>query len=462
MILLAITLYVLAQLGIAAWAARGTESDDDYLLAGRSLGLWPVAMSVFATWFAAETVIATTGETARLGLAGARVEPFAYGFGLIALALVVAHKIRAGGHFTLAGFLGARFGLRVELVSAIIIALSASVWAAAQLNALAVLISTLADLPFLLSLAIGTTLVLTYTFVGGLKGDVATDVVQGSVIIIGLIFFFVVVLNKSDGVGGIPLSALSFDAEGETLFDKLDVWLVPILGTLVAQEAISRLVGAKSPEVARNGAFLGGTIYIVVGFLPVGIGLLGPTLGLELGEGDAFFSSLAEVVLPTWLFVVISGAILSAILSSVDSALLAASAPITESGIRRIWPNLDSKTRLRSARLATIGVGLCAAAVAASGQSIRDIVLTASEVSSLLLVPTLITLFTPQSGRWPALMSLFVGALSLFVLHWTLGVPGGYLLTLLLGALAYGLTLLVLRVFSIGQPTKTNSSRLNP
>ncbi|MEM6913701.1 MAG: hypothetical protein AAF511_06965, partial [Pseudomonadota bacterium] len=75
-----------------------------------------------------------------------------------------------------------------------------------------------------------------------------------------------------------------------------------------------------------------------------------------------------------------------------------------------------------------------------------DIVLTASEVSSLLLVPTLITLFTPQSGRWPALMALIVGAMSLFGLHWIMAVPGGYLLTLALGALAYGLTVLVLRL----------------
>ncbi|MEM0929613.1 MAG: hypothetical protein AAGI89_10010 [Pseudomonadota bacterium] len=456
MILLAITLYVALQLGIAAWAARGTTNDDDYLVAGRSLGVGAVAMSVFATWFAAETVIATAGETASHGLAGARVEPVAYGLGIVVLALLVAYRVRAGGHFTLAGFLGARFGVRVEMVSALIIALSATVWAAAQLNALAVLVSSSTDTSFSLALIIGTALVLAYTLVGGLKGDVATDIVQGGIIILGLIILFAVIVGEAGGVVGVPLSALALSTEDETVFDKLDIWLVPILGTIVAQEAISRLLGAKSPEVARNGALLGAAIYLAAGLLPVGIGLVGPTLGLDLGDGDAFFLSLSEAVLPAWLFVMISGALLSAILSSVDSALLAASAAITESGIRRYRPGLTPRGRLRAARLATIVAGLIAAAVAASGQSIREIVLTASEVSALLVVPVVMSMLTAQGGRWAALMSIITGAASLVGLNWILAVPGGFILSIGLGGVSYGLTL----IWERHQPAATNSSRL--
>ncbi len=456
MIILAIALYVVLQLCIAAWAARGTSNDDDYLVAGRSLGMGAVAMSVFATWFAAETVIATAGETASHGLAGARVEPFAYGLGIIVLALLVAYRIRAGGHVTVAGFLGSRFGDQVEVLSALIIALSATVWAAAQLNALAVLISASTELTFPLALGIGTALILAYTLIGGLKGDVATDVVQGSVIIFGLIVLFVMVVSQAGGVTGVPLSALSFSAEDETVFDKIDIWLIPVLGTIVAQEAISRLLGAKSPEVARNGALLGAGIYITAGLLPVGIGLVGPTLGLEPGTGDDFFSSIAEAVLPTWLFIIVSGALLSAILSSVDSALLAASAPITESGVRRFLPDLTPRERLRAARLATISAGLVAAAVAASGQSIRDIVLTASEVSALLVVPVLMSMITSDTSRWPALMAIIIGAMALVGLNWTLGVPGGFILSIGLAGVAY----LVTAAWERLQPAMTNSSRL--
>ncbi|MEO1656210.1 MAG: hypothetical protein AAFR65_00685 [Pseudomonadota bacterium] len=456
MIVLAIAVYVVVQLGIAAWAARGTSSDDDYLVAGRSLGVGAVAMSIFATWFAAETVIATAGETAQFGLAGARVEPFAYGLGIIVLALFVAYRIRAGGHFTVAGFLGARFGVQVEVLSAMIIALSATVWAAAQLNALAVLISASTELPFLGAIVIGTGLILAYTLIGGLKGDVATDVVQGGVTILGLMILFVLVLNQAGGVAGVPVSALSFSTEGETAFDKLDIWLVPVLGTIVAQEAISRLLGAKTPEVARKGALLGAAIYLTAGLLPVGIGLVGPTLGLELGTGDDFFTSIAEAVLPPWLFIMVSGALLSAILSSVDSALLAASAPITESGIRRLLPDLTPQGRLRAARLATISAGLVAAIVAASGQSIRDIVLTASEVSALLVVPVVMSMLTSEGGRSAALVSIIVGGVALVGLNWTLGVPGGFILSIGLAGAAFGITLAFERL----QPAVTNSSRL--
>ena len=70
-----ILLYVFAQVLLAAWAGRGAKSDDDYLVAGRSLGTFAVAMSLFATWFASESLIATSSEVASDGLSGARTEP---------------------------------------------------------------------------------------------------------------------------------------------------------------------------------------------------------------------------------------------------------------------------------------------------------------------------------------------------------------------------------------------------
>ena len=66
-----IVLYVAAQIALAVWAGRGAKSDADYLVAGRSLGPFAVGMSLFATWFASESLIATSSEVARAGLAGA-------------------------------------------------------------------------------------------------------------------------------------------------------------------------------------------------------------------------------------------------------------------------------------------------------------------------------------------------------------------------------------------------------
>ena len=125
--------FVAAQIALAVWAGRGAKSDADYLVAGRSLGPLAVGMSLFATWFASESLIATSGEVARDGLAGARAEPFAYALGILAIALFFAHRLRSGGFITLADFLRSRFGPGTESLAAIVIALSATTWSAAQL-----------------------------------------------------------------------------------------------------------------------------------------------------------------------------------------------------------------------------------------------------------------------------------------------------------------------------------------
>ena len=92
---------------------------DVLLLAGRSLGPFAVGMSLFATWFASESLIATSGEVARDGIAGARAEPFAYAIGILAIALFFAHRLRSGGFITLADFLRSKFGPATESLAAV-------------------------------------------------------------------------------------------------------------------------------------------------------------------------------------------------------------------------------------------------------------------------------------------------------------------------------------------------------
>lgn len=449
MILAALSAYVLIQLGIAAWAGRQTEDAEDYLVAGRSLGTWQVAMSIFATWFAAETVIATSAEVAQDGLAGARVEPFGYGLGIVILALAVAGALRKGGHLTLAGFLGSHFGKGVQAAASVVIAISAIIWAGAQLNALAVIVTGASQIPFVGALMISVGLVLTYTWLGGLKGDVATDVLQGLVIIVSLLILLVLLVLELGGPGAafsaIPEGALAMRIPGESLLARMELWLVPIVGTIVAQEAVSRVLGAQSAAVARNGALLGAGIYLLVGGIPVLLGLMGQASTIALAEGDGYFPSLAEGLLPSWLFVIVSGALISAILSSVDSALLSVSAVTTEAVLSGKGRNTGKPGQLRLARFATTGAATAAALIAVSGDSLRDIVLTASGVSGLIFVPVLGALFVGKAGRAAALASLIAGFTAMVILEWILGTPGAFLYAQAAAAGAFVITLTATR-----------------
>jgi Na+/proline symporter len=430
-----ILLYVAAQIALAVWAGRGAKSDADYLVAGRSLGEGAVGMSLFATWFASESLIATSGEVARDGLAGARTEPFAYALGILAIALFFAYRLRSGGFITLADFLRARFGPGAESLAAGVIALSATTWSAAQLFAFATIITAASGIDFIPALIGATLLVMTYTMFGGLAGDVVTDIVQGAIIIIAIVILFVLMVDAAGGVSAMlaaaPPRVWNLSPPGESWVDRAELWLIPIAGTMVSQEALARTLGAKSPEVARRGALWGAGIYLTVGLIPVSLGLFGPqlapVLGVPLGADEAYLPSLAKALFPPWLLIIFTGALVSAILSSVDSALLAVSAVATESGYKRLKPNASPLTLLRAARLATVGAAAFAAVLAAQGESLRNLVLDAGAIAAVLAVPIIVGLTGWSRSGTAAVAAIGVQMAVLGVLDWGLGVPGAFL-----------------------------------
>ncbi len=436
-----ILIYVAAQIALAVWAGRGARSDADYLVAGRSLSTFAVGMSLFATWFASESLIATSSEVARDGLAGARSEPFAYAIGMVGIAVFFAYRLRSGGFITLADFLRARFGPGTESLAAIVIAVSATTWSAAQLFAFASIITSASGLPFLPALIGATLLVMGYTLFGGLAGDVITDVLQGVIIIIAMFVLFALMADAAGGPAAMwaaaPPSVWTFTAPGESWTDRVELWLIPIIGTMVSQEALARTLGARSPEVARRGAYLGAAIYLVAGLVPVSFGLFGPQLGLPLAEGEAYLPSLAKALFPGWLLIIFTGALVSAILSSVDSALLAVSAVVTESGYKRLFPNASPLALLRAARGATCGAAVVAAGLAMQGESLRNLVLDAGAIAAVLAVPILAGLAGWRASGRAAAGSIAVQAGVLGVLDWGLDVPGAFLWMLASGAASF-------------------------
>lgn len=447
MILTLIILYVAGQVAIAAWAGRGAKDDADYLVAGRRLGVFAVAMSIFATWFASESLIATSAEVARDGLAGARVEPFAYGLGIIAIGLFFAARLRAAGHISIADLIGARFGRGAEGLAAGVIALSATTWAGAQLYAFATIIAAASPLAFPAALAAATLLVLTYTLFGGLAGDVVTDMIQGAIMIAAIAILFVLMVAAFGGVGAMidaaPPEIWRFSIEGERWFERMEIWLIPVVGTMVSQEAMARALAARSPQTARTGALFGAAIYLAVGLMPIAFGLFGPqlapVLGIEFATEEAFLPSLAAALFPSWLYIIFTGALLSAILSSVDSALLAVSAVATESVYRRLAPAASPRACLRAARGATVFAGLAAAVIAASGESLRDLVLDAGAIAAVLAAPIIVALAGWRVAGSAAALAIVAQVGVLALLDWRLGAPGAFLWMMLTGAVIFAL-----------------------
>jgi Na+/proline symporter len=427
MMWLFIIVYLLLQVLIGYLVSRSIRSEEDYFLGGRRLGGLLVSFSLFATWFGAETCIGSSGAVYERGLAGSRADPFGYSACLLLLGLLLAGRLWRGQYVTLADFYRERYGWFVEKLAVWILVPSSLIWAAAQVRAFAQVLSGTTALPVDVALVIVAAFVIAYTCMGGFLGDVITDLIQGIIIFVGVLAILVFTLANVDDVGtllaGIDPARLDFIDQGETLLQRMDRWMIPILGSLVAQETISRVLAAKSMTVARRASFVAAGIYIFMGSIPVLLGLLGPHIMPGLEDTEQFLVLLAQKYLPPVAFVVFVGALISAILATIDSILLAVSAMVAHNLLARFLSARNQQHKVRAARLVVVAAGLVAYVMAVYGKGIYELLETASSFGTAgVLVITLVGLYTGFGKALSATLALAAGLvltpLGNYVLDW--------------------------------------------
>lgn len=410
-----IAAYVAIQLAIGVWIARRVRTEDDYLVAGRRLGPVLVSASVFATWFGAETCVGAAGEVYERGLGRDSAEPLAYGVCLLVMGLVYAAPFWRSRITTLADLLRQRFSPGVERLAALILVPTSVLWAAAQVRAFGHVLSSASELQLETSLAIAAGIAIVYTTLGGLLADVVTDLVQGVALIVGLAVLLVAVGAELGGptefAAAIDPARLSFsgpDAAG--WLATAEAWAVPLVGSVVAQEIVQRALAARSAQTARVGTLLGGALYLAVGAIPVLLGLVAFELVPGLDEPEQVLAVLARTYLPTFGYAIFAGALISAILSTIDSTLLVASSLFARNLVLSGGEPASERKRLVLARGGVVLFGLVAWALAHGAERILDLVHEASAFGSAgILVVVSFALFTRWGGPRAAALSLLAG-----------------------------------------------------
>lgn len=441
-LLFAILAYVLVQFAIGAWVSRRVSSASDYILAGRRLGSGLVAFSVFATYFGAEAIVASGGAVYQHGLSGAVVDPFAYASAIIVVGLLFARALWSRGLTTFADLFRQRYSPGAERLVVIVLLPGSIIWAAAQIRAFGQVMDANSGMGLKTAIMLAAVLVGAYSVVGGLLADSVTDVIQGVVVLAGLIILGVVV---GTAVGGVPAGLAQIEPARlalldpeESLLGTLEKIAIPVCGTIVAVELISRFLGARTAEIAGRATVAGGLIYLTIGLVPVFLGLVGPKLLPDIPDPEQIVAKLAEAYLPGVLYAVFVGAVISAILSVVHSALHAPAAQISHNLIERMAPSLNPHGKLWTVRLTVLGLSLVAFVISYSSEGIKELVETASAFGSAgVFVATLFALYTRFGGPLSAHTSVAAGMIVWAVGKYLLGFATPYLIGLLAALIGY-------------------------
>ncbi len=431
-----ISAYVLIQFCLGAWVSRQIRTERDYILAGRSLGTGLVAFSVFATWFGAEAIQVSAGEIYDKGLSGALIDPFGYGSAVIIVGLVLAVPLWRRGITTFADMIRDRYSPKVEKTFILVLLPGSLFWAGAQIRAFGQILSSSSNLDVSTAILIAAMLVGAYSIVGGLLADAITDVVQGVVVIAGLVVLSWAIASQLGGVeralASITPDRLEFfSAAGDTPLSRVEKLAITLCGSIVSIELISRFLGASSANVARTGTLLGGAMYLVVGLMPIFLGLVGPNLLPGLKETEQIVPRLAEAFLPGVAYALFLGALVSAILSVVHAALHAPAAQISHNIVAGMLPDLKPSARLWSVRLAVLALSIVAFALAQSVERIRELVEIASAFGSAgAFVVAMFGVHSRFGGSLAAMASLISGISIWIVAKYGLDLPAPYLTAL--------------------------------
>jgi SSS family transporter len=357
-------------LGIIGRLARRNNSLGDFFLAGRGLGFLVLLLTLYATQYSGNTLIGFSASGYRNGFSF--LVSVAFMMGVVGVYLSFAPQLnrlsKAENYVTLGDYIQGRYRSRLLTVcisiSGIIALGNFLITNLKAMGEVATEVTGGAVSP-VMCIAVLALVIIIYETLGGLRSVAWTDVLQGLMLFFGCTIIFVAVIATFGGL--------------ETMADRLhevrpDFWqppgpselltwtstlLIVSIGVALYPQAIQRVYAARNATVLRRAL-------VVMVFLPlfttlpmVLLGILTNVFHPDLSPGESERATaviLGEVAMAypamKWIIVLFVGAVLAAIMSTADSALLSIASSITKDLVQPVRPQWDE------AKLTFLGKGL--------------------------------------------------------------------------------------------------------
>jgi len=454
--------YFVLLLGIGFYFYRKSVSIEDYLLGGRGMGAWVTALSAQASDMSGWLLMALPGAIYAYGMGKVWI-PIGLFLGTVLNWKLVSSRLRVytqkTDSITLPCFFEQRFGdptglLRV--VSAIIILIFFTIYASSGLMATGKLFESTFGIQYKTAVIVGGGIIIAYTFLGGFLAVCWTDLFQGALMVLALIIVPAVAYVRVGGTEAISRAMKLKEISTCLLPAKGTVGLLAIisamawgLGYFGQPHILARFMSVKSVgkltesmTIAIIWVFLSLTGAVVIGF--IGIGMFDNLTG---GDEEKVFIYMIKQVCHPWLGGIMLAAILSAIMSTIDSQLLVSSSALTEDFYRKaIKKNATEKEIILVGRICVIIISVIALILALPrGETILKMVAYAWGGFGAAFGPLILfALFSPKTSWRAALAGMVMGTVVLVV--WKQVGLGEYMYEIVPGFIANCLTIFLVNI----------------
>ncbi|MBR2344880.1 MAG: sodium:solute symporter family protein [Lentisphaeria bacterium] len=429
MLLIGIVIYMIVMLLIGWFSSRKVNEMSDFLVAGRRLPLWMATATLLATWFGAGSSMGVSATVYADGIGGVLADPFGAALSLIFAGVFIVGMLRKKGCMTVTDIIERRYGKGAGIYASLWMVPVYVGWLGAQLLGLGTILNLLTGISVQTGTLIGAAVVLLYTCAGGMWAVTLTDVVQVGIMIVGLIVLLPGTIELAGGSQAVLQSLRPEDTllpVGAGNFNDyvyyIGSWIVMGLGCMVGQDLVQRSLSSKNANVAVASSVISGFVYVIIGFIPVSIGIAARILLPKYGiTEDVMGGDLENQVLPRIAMLVLGNsypllltifiaALTAAIMSSADSSLLAGASLLCNNVIAPMFPKLRANALLIGTRVTTVLLTLVALVLAIWVKSIYSLMIN-SWISQLVIVfiPVVAALYVPKAGRNTAWATMIVG-----------------------------------------------------
>lgn len=430
--------YMICMLGVGVYYLRKNKSAEDYYIGGRKMSAFHVGLSVVATDVGGGFSIGLGGLGFIMGLSGS----WMLFTGLVGAWLSAVFLIPKAGKLgrekkflTFPQIFHHHYGAKVALIAGVISAIGYTGFTSSQLLAGAKLASaTFPSLSISLALLIMGIIAVIYTSMGGIKAVIYTDTIQWLILMGGLIFIGIPISYHA--VGGYESIRASLDAEFISLthikWQTLVNWAVTIIPIwFVGMTLYQRIFASRSEKEAQKAWFIAGLFeWPLMAFMGVLLGLFARVayennmfadIGILAGDqidAEMGLPMLLRSVLPIGLMGLMMSAYFSAIMSTADSCLVAASGNI-QTDILGKYSKLKflKKHPLISSQIITLVIGVLALFIAFSMENVLQLMLYSyAFMVSGLFVPVIGAFFLKKTHPIAALWSMIAGGFTTLTL----------------------------------------------
>jgi len=443
MTIIPVVVYLALSFAVALWARRRTSMDgssqgflEDYFIGGRSMGGFVLAMSIIASYTSASSFVGGPGVAYSLGLSWVLLAMIQVPTTFLTLGVlgkrfaIMARRTRS---VTITDFLRARYQSdAVVILCSVALLVFFMAAMLAQFIGGARLFQAVTGYPYMVGLVLFGITVVLYTVVGGFRAVVLTDAIQGIIMVVAVV---VVLLGVVEAGGGMAKCVATLKEIDPGLITPtgpdnavprpfiLSFWVLVGLGILGLPQTTQRCMAYRDSR-AMHDAMIMGTL--IIGFLILCAhlaGTLGRAVISDLEVGDLAMPTLIlELLSPFWAGVFIAGP-LAAIMSTVDSMLLLASAAIVKD-LYVHYVLKDDASRVPTASLrkmslfatGVIGLLVFVAAIEPPDLLVWINLFAFGGLEAVFLWPIILGLYWERANATGAVCSILTGASTFFAL----------------------------------------------